>query len=386
MSDLKAAVIGTGFIGPVHVEGLRRAGVEVVGILGSTSQKSSQAAETLGVETGYSSLEALLCDDSVQVVHIASPNRFHFDQAQRSLHAGKHVVCEKPLAMNTSESSKLVRLAQESGLAAAVNYNIRYYPLCLESASQISSGKVGQIFHVSASYVQDWLFHPTDFNWRLQSEVGGTLRAVSDIGTHALDLLQFITGRKIESIFAELTTVYPQRHRPISEIQTFSGERGRNTESETIPVTTEDYGCLMLRMSGGTRGVLHVSQVTAGRKNCLRFEIAGSKKSLSWCSESPNELQIGHRDKPNQILVRDPALMSERAAMSSTYPGGHNEGFSDTFKQLFRDVYRSIASGEYKTCPTFPTFADGHDAIALCEAILKSHQQQQWVHLREPTL
>jgi predicted dehydrogenase len=178
MSNLKAAVIGTGFIGPVHVEGLQRAGVEVVGILGSTSQKSSQAAETLGLKTGYASLEALLGDDSVQVVHIASPNRFHFDQAQRSLRAGKHVVCEKPLAMNTAESSQLVRLAQESGLAAAVNYNIRYYPLCLESASQISRGHVGQIFHVSASYVQDWLFHPTDFNWRVQSDAGGPLRAV----------------------------------------------------------------------------------------------------------------------------------------------------------------------------------------------------------------
>ncbi|MDG2220289.1 MAG: Gfo/Idh/MocA family oxidoreductase [Rubripirellula sp.] len=386
MSNLKAAVIGTGFIGPVHVEALQRAGVDVAGILGSTPEKSVQAADTLGLKTGYASLEALLSDKSVQVVHIASPNRFHFDQAERSLRAGKHVVCEKPLAMNTTESSQLVRLAQESGLAAAVNYNIRYYPLCLEAASQISSGSVGQIFHASASYAQDWLFHSTDFNWRVQSDAGGALRAVADIGTHALDLLQFITGRKVESVFADLATVYPHRERPLGGVQTFSDEREQNLETETIPVTTEDYGCLMLRMSGGARGVLHVSQVTAGRKNCLRFEIAGSKKSLSWCSESPNELQMGHRDEPNQTLIRDPALMSERAARASTYPGGHNEGFSDTFKQLFRDVYRAIESEEYKTCSTFPTFSDGHDEVALCEAVLKSHQQQQWVHLRESTL
>jgi len=277
----------------------------------------------------------------------------------------------------------LVDLANETGLAAAVNYNIRYYPLCLEAASRVSDGDVGDIFHFSASYVQDWLFHPTDFNWRVLNEDGGALRAVSDIGTHAMDLLQFITARKIESVFADLVTVFPQRQRPTGGVETYSGKLGDDVETESVDVTTEDYGCLLLRMSGGVHGVVHVSQVTAGRKNCLQFEIAGSAKSLSWCSEQPNELRIGHRDRANECLIRDPALLGGRAAAASSYPGGHNEGFPDTFKQLFRDFYQSIETGQYKEHPTFPTFADGHHEMVVCDAVLQSHRTSQWIHLGE---
>jgi predicted dehydrogenase len=381
MSSLKAAVIGTGFIGPVHVEGLIRAGVDVVGILGSSPEKSALAAQSLGLSKGYRSLGELLRDDSVGVVHVTSPNRFHFEQATLALQAGKHVVCEKPLAMNAGESSQLVQLAKQTGLAAAVNYNIRYYPLCLEAASQVAAGQLGELFHVSASYLQDWLFHPTDFNWRVLSDEGGSLRAIADIGTHALDLLQFVTGRKVEAVFADLATVYPQRRRPSGGVETFSGKLGSDIETVPVDVTTEDYGCLLLRLSGGSRGVVHVSQVIAGRKNCLRFEIAGSLRSLAWCSESPNQLHVGHRDEPNQVLMRDPALLSPRAMSACSYPGGHNEGFPDTFKQLFRDFYRCLETGQYRTDPTYPTFADGHQEILLCEAVLHSHQQQKWIHL-----
>lgn len=381
MSKLKAAVIGTGFIGPVHVEALQRAGVDVVGILGSTAEKSAAAAESLGLSKGYDSLSDLIGDASVDVVHITSPNRFHFDQATAALNSGKHVVCEKPLAMNPRESSQLVEIAESSGLAAAVNYNIRYYPMCLEAASQVRDGEVGDIFHVSGSYVQDWLFHRSDFNWRVLSEDGGELRAVADIGTHALDLLQFITGLKIESVFADLLTVYPQRDRPVGSVETFSGNRSGVVATESIDVTTDDFGSLLLRMQDGARGVVHVSQVTAGRKNCLNFEIAGSQKSMAWCSETPNSLHIGHRDSPNQSLVRDPALLGQRAAAACSYPGGHNEGFADTFKQLFRDFYDSVESGAYRTHPAYPTFVDGHHEVAICEAVLRSHRQQSWVRI-----
>lgn len=382
MSNLKAAVIGTGFIGPVHVEALQRAGVDVVGILGSSAEKSKRTAASLGLRTAYDSLDDLLGDANVQVIHITSPNRFHFDQASRSLHAGKHVICEKPLAMDTQESSQLVRLARESELAAAVNYNIRYYPLCQEAASQVRDGQLGRIFHWSSSYVQDWLFHPSDFNWRVMSEDGGALRAVADIGTHALDLLQFITDSRVESVFADLLTVYPTRQRPIGGVETFSGKLGLEAETESVEIKTEDFGCLLLRMTDGARGVLHVSQITAGRKNRLEFEIAGAQKSLAWCSELPNSLHVGHRDRPNESVIRDPALLGPRAASTCSYPGGHNEGFPDTFKQLFRDFYQSLESGKYRTQPTYPTFTDGHREIALCEAVLKSHQNQQWVHLK----
>ncbi len=379
MKKFTAAVVGTGFIGPVHVEGLRRAGVNVSGILGSSPEKSTASAESLDLPTGYASLDDLLRDRDVDVVHITSPNRFHFDQVCQVIAAGKHVLCEKPLAMNATQSRELVRLATTAGVAAAVNYNIRYYPLCIEAASRVRSGTVGDLFHVTGSYSQDWLFHPTDFNWRVVADDGGELRAVADIGTHWLDLVQHVTSRKVSAVCADLSTVYPQRHRPVGGAQTYSGHRNESRDSESIDVTTEDYGCVMLRFDDGSRGVMWVSQVTAGRKNCLRFELAGSAESLSWNSESPNELWVGHRDKPNETLIRDPGLIDPLAAAFTSYPGGHNEGFGDTFKQLFRDFYGSIEDGGFRTKPSYPTFHDGHHEILVCEAILESHRTQRWV-------
>ncbi|HIF01118.1 MAG TPA: Gfo/Idh/MocA family oxidoreductase [Planctomycetes bacterium] len=380
---LTAAVIGTGFIGPVHVEGLQRAGVTVSGILGSTAEKSRLAAEQLGLENGYASLDELLADDDVDVVHITSPNRHHFEQTSRTLQAGKHVLCEKPLAMNSRESAKLLRIAGESGKVAGVNYNIRYYPLCLEAADKVRRGEVGELFHVSGCYVQDWLFHETDFNWRVVAEDGGELRAVADIGTHWLDLVQFITDRKVTAVCADLQTVYPTRQRPVGGAETFSGKTNTPQQTAPVDVTTEDSGAVMLKFQGGGRGVMSVSQVTAGRKNCLRFELAGSKRALEWCSERPNEMWIGQRDQPNETLLRDPALMGDRANRHADYPGGHNQGFPDTFKQLFRDFYGYIAAGDFTADRTFPTFADGHREILLCEAILQSHREQKWVEVND---
>lgn len=376
-----AAVIGTGFIGPVHVEGLRRAGIRVSGILGSSPEKSTAAARQLELERDYASLDALLADESVDVVHITSPNRFHFEQACRCMDAGRHVLCEKPLAMTSKQSAKLVQLAEKSGRVAGVNYNVRYYPLCLEAADRCHRGEFGDLFHVTGGYVQDWLFHQTDFNWRVLADDGGKLRAVADIGTHWLDLIQFITGKKITAVCSDLQTVYPHRQRPAGGAETFSAGTAVPTDMETVSVNTEDSGSVLLRFDGGARGVMHVSQVTAGRKNCLRFELAGSKRAIEWNSERPNELWIGHRDEPNQRLLCDPAFLGERARRHADYPGGHNQGFPDTFKQLFRDFYGYIAAGDFTAPPSFPTFADGHHEILLCEAILQSHHEQRWVEV-----
>ncbi|MFV1966004.1 MAG: Gfo/Idh/MocA family protein [Pirellulaceae bacterium] len=379
MPSIRAAVVGAGFIGPVHVEALRRAGVEVTGILDITPEKSQQAARQLGLPKAYETLEQVLADEDVQSVHITTPNRFHLEMASAALRAGKHVMCEKPLAMNSDESAELVRLAGEAGVVAGVNYNIRYYPLCLEAAQRARDNVLGDVYHVMGSYVQDWLFHDTDFNWRVQAEEGGALRAVADIGTHWLDLIQAITGLEVEAVCADLRTVFPVRRRPTGDVETFRGQGAPVRETEPIDVTTDDYGCVMLRFRGGARGSLVVSQVTAGRKNCLRYEIAGSEQALAWNSEQPNELWIGHRDQPNEMLIRDPALMGDIAGRHADYPGGHNEGFPDTFKQCFRAFYQYIEDADFAAAPTFPTFADGHREIALCEAILQSHQQQRWV-------
>jgi len=381
MSKVRAAVVGSGFIGPVHVEALRRAGVDVVGILDADIERTRQAATRLQLERAYQDLDELLADPDVGSVHIAVPNRYHYEMAKRVLEGGKHVMCEKPLAMNSRESSELVELAAGADVAAGVNYNIRYYPLCLEAAQLVRSGQVGDIFHVTGSYVQDWLFHDTDFNWRVLAQEGGELRAVADIGTHWLDLIHAITQQEVVAVCADLATVMPVRQRPVGVVETFSGKGNAPVGTEPVQVDTEDYGCVLLRLADGGRGCVFVSQVTAGRKNCLRFELAGAKQSLAWNSESPNELWLGQRDEPNRVLLRDPALLSERAGSFVSYPGGHNEGFPDTFKQCFRDFYQYIEAGDLAATRPFPTFADGHREIVLCEAILRSHREQRWIEM-----
>jgi predicted dehydrogenase len=378
---LSAVVVGTGFIGPVHVEGLRRAGVHVAGIVGSSPEKSQLAAEQLGLTRGYATLDDVLADPAVDSVHLATPNRLHFAQAAAVLRAGKHVLCEKPLAMTSSETADLVRIAAESARAAGVAYNIRFYPLCHEAAARVVDGSLGNILHVTGSYVQDWLLYDSDFNWRVLAEDGGNLRAVADIGTHWLDLVQFIVGRKVSAVCADLRTVHATRQRPGGGVETFSGKGSAPRKTEPIAVSTDDCGCVMLRFDNGANGCLWVSQTTAGRKNCLRYEIAGSQQSFAWNSEVPNELWIGHRDRPNEMLIRDPALMSASARAIASYPGGHNEGFPDTFKQLFRSFYGYVAAGDFTAPPPFPTFADGHREVLLCEAVLRSAREGRWVEV-----
>jgi predicted dehydrogenase len=378
---LGVAVVGTGFMGPAHTEALRRLGLPVVGILGSTPDKSRRAAAELGVPKGYANFEEVLADPQVQSVHLATPNRLHYPMARAALQAGKHVLCEKPLAMNATESAELVELARQAKVAAGVNYNMRFYPLCLESRERIRRGDLGEIYSVQGSYVQDWLLYPTDYNWRVLADEGGALRAVADIGTHWLDLVQHVTGRAVEAVCADLQTVHPVRRRPRGEVATFSGKIDRPDATDEIAITTEDVGAILLRLQGGGRGSLFVSQATAGRKNCLRFEIAGASAALAWNSEAPNELWIGHRDRPNEVLLKDPGLLSEAVRPYVGYPGGHNEGYPDSFKQCFRAFYDYIRAGDLTAPPPFPTFADGHREIVLCDAILESHRRQSWVQV-----
>lgn len=372
------AMAGAGFIGPVHVEALRRLGIPVAGILGVDEAESRRAAAALGIPKAYRSYEELLGDPSVDAVHIATPNRLHYPMAKAALAAGKHVLCEKPLAMNSGESAELVARAASSGRAAGVNYNIRYYPLCLHVREMVGRGDLGTVISACGSYVQDWLLLPTDYNWRVLAEEGGELRAVADIGTHWLDLVQWITGLEAEAVCADLMTVHPVRHRPKGEVETFSGKMKAAAATEPVKVSTEDHGSVLIRFRGGARGVLWVSQVTAGRKNCLRFEIAGTGEAVAWESERPNELWIGRRSEPNQILLRDPALVAETARRHVAFPGGHNEGFPDTFKQCFKAFYDAVEADAFRERPPFPTFADGHREILLGEAILRSHRGGKW--------
>jgi len=382
MSTPVVAVIGAGFIGPVHVEALRRLGLVVKGVLGISPDEAKAAASKLGLAVAYPDLGAVLADPEVTSVHVASPNRLHKEHVLAVLKAGKHVVCEKPLGMTSAESAELVAAqARHPDLVCAVNYNVRFYPLSLQARAMVRRGDVGEVFHIHGSYTQDWLLYPTDFNWRVLAAEGGHLRAIGDVGTHWLDLIFFICGLDVEAVMADLRTVHPVRLQPpVGSVETFKEKLGPTAgRREPVSITTEDYGSVLLRFKGGAKGVLTVSQVTAGRKNCLRYEIAGSKCALAWNSEAPNELWIGQRPTANSQLLRDPSLLDPSAAPFANFPGGHNEGFPDSFKQSFRAVYDDIRAGRRSPQPLYATFADGHRELVLCEAIAASHRSGTWV-------
>jgi predicted dehydrogenase len=369
-----AAVVGTGFIGVVHVEALRRLGVDVVGVVGSTPERARLKP---GLPEPYETFEAMLADDRVRVVHLTTPNHLHHPQVKAVLAAGKHVVCEKPLALTSAESSELLRLAEESGLVHCTNYNIRFYPLLHEARQRVLDGDVGRVWNVHGVYVQDWLQQPTDWNWRLDPELGGSLRAVADIGTHWLDLTSWISNRRIAAVFADLYTVHPVRHVPTGPVETYAD--AGDVERADREMATEDVAHVLLRYDDGTRGQVTISQVSAGRKNQLAFELDGSEGALAWTSERHEELWLGHRDRPNEILFRDPAML--RGPLRGDYPAGHAEGFADTFKQLYRAVYAAVEEGRMPAEPDFPTFADGHEEILLGEAIARSAAEERWVEV-----
>jgi len=379
---MRAAIAGTGFMGTTHAEALARIGVTVVGISGSSHAKAEAAARQLQLPKAYRSYEALLADPEVDAVHITTPNNLHFPMARDALQASKHVLCEKPLAMTSVESAALVQLAADTDRVSAVNYNVRYYPLCLDAASRVQNPEFGKVHGIVGRYVQDWLLYPTDYNWRVRADVGGKLRVVADIGTHWVDLVSAITGLKVSAVCADLNTVYPQRTKPVGEVETYSNKLAdAQAATETLDIDTEDQASILLRFDNGARGCLWVSQVTAGRKNFLEYEISGARRSLSWNSEEPNVMWQGHRDRPNELLTKDPSLLSAHARSHASYPGGHAEGYPDTFKQCFRAFYDCIAQKK-KSAPMLPTFADGDREIRLCEAILKSQQEGAWVTIK----
>lgn len=384
LREIGVAVVGAGFMGTVHAEALRRVGVPLTGILGSTPEKSLAAAERLGLPKGYSNLEELLDDPAVQATHIATPNKHHLPQVLACLAAGKHVLCEKPLGINSQESGALLEAAHaHPQLATAVNYNNRFYPLCHEARDAVARGETGRLFHVTGSVTQDWLLYDTDYNWRVLTEEQGELRALADIGSHWLDLVHFITGLEIEALCADLAIVHPTRQRPVGEVETFSGGTTPPSETEPIQVETDDYGAVLLRFRGGARGCFFVSQVSPGRKYRVALEVAGQNHTLAWNSEECESLWVGRRDAPSAHLRRDPALLSAAARAVSDYPAGHAEGYPDSFKSCFRSFYEYIAAGDFSAPKPYPTFEDGHRDNRLCDAFLTSVREQRWVEVSE---
>lgn len=381
MEKIKVAVVGTGFIGPAHIEALRRnPNIEVAALCEVNEELAKAKAAQLGIEKAML-FEDMLKDASIKAVHICTPNFLHYAQSKAVLEAGKHVVCEKPLATKIGEAEELVQLAKKTGLVNAVHFNLRYYPMVRQMKTMRESGELGDIYSIMGSYLQDWLFLQTDYNWRLEPDKSGDSRAIADIGSHLLDLTEYVTGLKITEVMADFNTVHKTRLKPLKAIETYSGKMLQESDYEEVPINTEDHATVMLRFDNGNKGSVTVSQVNAGRKNRLNIEIAGSKANFEWCSEKPNELWIGKRETANQHLMKDPALFTPEAAKLIGFPGGHNEGFPDTSKQMFKEVYAAISEGKQPEMPSYPTFEDGYRELLICERIIESHKKQAWVKI-----
>ncbi|HTR99973.1 MAG TPA: Gfo/Idh/MocA family oxidoreductase [Bacteroidota bacterium] len=386
MKTLNAAVIGTGFIGPAHIEALRRTGgVRIAALCSNERARTADLAARFDIPRVYDRWEQLVADPEVDVVHNCTPNNLHYAINRAALLAGKHVVSEKPLTMTCDESAALVKLARRTGSVNAVNYNYRFYPLIQQCRSMVRRGEIGDVYLVHGHYLQDWLFHATDFNWRVEPAVGGVSRTVADIGTHWCDLVQFITGRHIRRVSALLRTVHPVRTRPAGHDDTFKGkETGRRGRGTRVRIRTEDAAVILFELDGGAAGTVTVSQVSAGRKNREWFEIDGSRGAIAWDQENPNELWLGRRDSPNGTMIKDPALLDRDARPYAHYPGGHPEGYPDGPLNLFMNVYEFIRAGRdprREQCD-FPTFADGHRENRIVEAVLASDASRRWVNVK----
>ncbi len=377
MKKVNAGIIGTGFIGPAHVEAVRRLGfVDVIAVAEKDDELAAAKADELSIPRAYGDYHDLLADPDVQVVHNCTPNCMHFQVNKDIMEAGKHVISEKPLAMTSKESKKLVELAAKTGVVNAIDFNYRYMPLVQQARLMCKKKDVGEVYTVHGSYLQDWLYYDTDWNWRLVPELSGESRAVADVGSHWCDTVQFITGLKIVKVFADLRTIHPIRKKPKVEVETYAGKVLKPKDLEDVKIDTEDYATVLVEFDSGVHGVFTVNQCAAGRKNRLYYEIDGSKCALAWDQERPNELWVGRRDGPNQTIMKDPSLLYEEAREYAHYPGGHNEGYPDGPKNLFRNVYGYVAKMHRKK--NFATFVDGHNEIAICDAVLKSAKTKKW--------
>lgn len=382
MQPINVAIIGSGFMGAAHVDGLRRVpGLNVAAISSIDRPRAEELARHFAIPHVYDDWREILRHDEIQAVHNCTPNNLHFEVNKALIEAGKHVLSEKPLTMTSAESSELIRLAREKGVSTAINFNYRGYPLIQHAHGMVQRGEIGKVHLVQGHYLQDWLLLDTDYNWRLESKISGESRAIADIGSHWCDLIQFVLGARITRVFAHLYTVHETRKKPRQEVETYKGkEVGASQEYDEVPIDTEDGGFVLLEFDNGVRGNLTVSQVSAGRKNRQWFEIDGAKSSLAWNQEEPNSLWIGHRDRPNEILIKDPSLMDANARTFAHYPGGHPEGYPDGPRNLFRNFYEHIRAGKKpEEARGFPTFEDGHWEVVVVEAVLRSHREQAWV-------
>jgi predicted dehydrogenase len=315
-------------------------------------------------------------DPDVQVVHNATPNYLHYRVTAAAIAKGKHVVSDKPLAMTSNESKKLLEQATRAGIVHAVTFNYRGNPLVQQARSAVARGELGKPHFLHGYYLQDWLIKDTDYSWRLDPDKGGASSALGDIGSHWCDLAQHVSGLRITHVLGDITTVIPVRKKPRGSRDAFATARGEDTDPVDIKV--EDLASVLVRFDNGAKGSFTAGQVCAGHKNDLVLEICGSEASLIWKQEQQNELWFGRRDKANEILQKDPSLIGSDVRGYARLPGGHQEAWADAFCNLMRDIYGFIAEGKPAGSPhpaAMATFEDGYYANCIIEAILESAKQ-----------
>ena len=382
MNRIRTAVIGTGFMGRVHLEALRRVeNVDVVEIAATSQEKAKAAAAGFNVLNATGDWREVMADPSIDAVHVATPNVSHYEIAKAALESGKHVLCEKPLAMNVAQAQELTDLVAAKKLRGGLCHNLRYYPMVQQMRRMREAGAFGEILVVQGTYSQDWMLYESDWNWRVDPKVSGPSRVMADIGSHFFDMAEHVSGLKVTDVCSDLQIFYPTRKQPFVDSsggggESFSGKLGGAGETVDTKVVTEDFGATLFRM-GKARGTMTASQVSAGRKNGLVIEIYGTKGGACWRQETPEELWLGHRDAPNQVLMKDPSLLDEQARVFADYPGGHAEGYPDTHKQLYRRFYASIV--DPSLTPDYPQFADGLRQMKILDAELASHKSRAWV-------
>ena len=381
MAKIRTAMIGTGFMGKVHTEAVRRLGnVEVTAVAGSSDASARKFADSMYIPKSTGDWKTFLNDPEIDAVHVLTPNSMHAPMSIEFLKAGKHVICEKPLAVNSQEAAEMLKVAEVTGLVHATNHNLRFYPAVQQVHEMVRAGELGDILQVQGTYCQDWLLYDTDYNWRIEESANGKLRAMGDIGSHWMDQIQHVTGLNITSVCAELTTFHKTRKKPNRSVETFTGKNLSPNEYTEIPITTDDFGAVILHLGDQARGAFTVSQVAAGNKNQFRFEVYGTKSGVRWSQERPDELWIGHRNDPNQILMKDASLYLPGAQSYANLPGGHSEGYDDSHKELFKHFYARIAD---RNAPEdYPTFADGLHGMKVLEAVLESHNRRAWVNVK----
>jgi len=383
MKPIRTAIFGTGFMGRVHLEAVRRSeSVEAVAIVGRTAESARRLGAGFSIPTVATDYREILRDPAVDAVHICTPNAQHFSMAKDALLAGKHVLCEKPLATSVEEGEELVSLAARQRLRNCVCHNLRYYPMVQQMRSMREAGDLGEILVVQGTYSQDWLLYDTDWNWRVETKAGGPSRCMADIGSHWFDMAEHITGLRVKSLCADLQTFHPTRKQPKHSVETFANKLLGPEDYVETPVDTEDFGAVIFRMGTRTRGCMTASQVSAGRKNRLSIEIYGTRSSVAWDQERPDELWEGHRDTGNQIFIKDPSLLKPAARSFADLPGGHSEGYDDTFKQVFRRFYASIATPN--SVPEYPQFTDGLRQLTILDSEIQSNRKQGWVDVPAP--